>query len=93
MAPKHDTDHDPFVDGKLATHENKSIPSMAMQDQDHIDIMEELRVLVGSNRNTVQGFINDMVGNNNAPTSQSKSSMPESTLHQISKIVMKEGSS
>ena len=61
-----------------------------MQDQDHTDIMNELAVLVGSDRNTVQGFINDMVGNTNAPTSQSKPSMPESTLHWISKIVMKE---
>ena len=46
--------------------------------------------MVGSNRNTVQGFTNDMVGNTNAPTSQSKPSMPGSTLHRISKIVMKE---
>ena len=90
MAPKHDTDHDPSVDGKLATHENESIPSVAMQDQDYTDIMNELRVLVGSDRNTVQGFINDMVRNNTTPTSQLKASMPESTLHRISKIVMKE---
>ena len=47
MVPKHDTDHDPFVDGKLITHENESIPSVAMQDQDHTDIMDKLRVLVG----------------------------------------------
>ena len=30
MAPKHVTDHDPSVDSKIATHENKSIPSVAM---------------------------------------------------------------
>ena len=52
--------------------------------------MLSLGTSVGSDRNTVQGFINDMVGNTNAPTSQSKPSMPESTLHRISKIVMKE---
>ena len=90
MMPKHDTEHDPSVDGELATHENESVPSVAMQDQDHTDIMNKLRVLVSSDRNTVQGFINDMVGNTNAPTSQSKPSIPESTLYRILKIVMKE---
>ena len=90
MVPNHDTEHDPSVDGKLTTHENKSIPLVAMQDQDHTDTMNKLKVLVGSNRNTVQGFINDMVGNTNAPTNQSKPSIPEYTLYWISKIVMKE---
>ena len=52
--------------------------------------MDKLRALVDSDRNTAQEFINDMVGNTNAPTSQSKPSMPETTLHQISKIVIKE---
>ena len=51
--------------------------------------MHELATLVGSNRNTVQGFINGMVGNTNAPTSQSKPPMFEPTLHRISKIVIK----
>ena len=47
MAPKHDTNHehhnpcDPTsnksVDSKLVTHEDESIPSVAMQDQDHTD--------------------------------------------------------
>ena len=64
--------------------------TVAMQDQDYTDIMDELAALVGSDRNTVQGFINDMVGNTDAPTSQSKLSMLESTLHRISKMVMKE---
>ena len=52
--------------------------------------MNELGVLVGSERNTVQMFINNMVGDTNAPTSQSKPLMPESTLYWISKIAMKE---
>ena len=90
MAPKHDTEHDPSIDGKFATNANESIPSMTMKNQDHTDIMNQLRVLVDSNCDTVQGFINDMVGNSNAFTSQSKPSMPESTLHWISMIVMKE---
>ena len=100
MAPNSDTDHEhqntsdstsnPSVDDELVTHEDESIPSVAMQDQDHTNIMHELATLVGSNRNTVQEFINDMVGNTDVPTSQSKPSMPESTLHRISKIVMKE---
>ena len=63
---------------------------MAMQDQDHTNIMHELATLVGSNRNTVQEFINDMVGNTDVPTSQSKPLLLEPTLHRISKIVMKE---
>ena len=32
MAPKHDTDHDPSIDDKLVPHEDKLIPSVAMQD-------------------------------------------------------------
>ena len=52
--------------------------------------MEELKTLVGSNHNTTQEFINDMVGNTNASTSQSKPPTYESTLHHVSKIVMKE---
>ena len=91
MAPKHDTGHDPSVGDKLVTHEDDSIPSVAMQDQDYIDIMDKLAAIIGSDRNTVQGFINDMVGNTDAPNSQSKPSMPELTLHQISKMVMKKG--
>ena len=39
-----------------------------MQDEDHTDIMDELVAMVGSNRNTAQGFINNMVGNTNNPT-------------------------
>ena len=71
IAPKHDTDHEchnpsdpptnPSVDCKLVTHEDKSISSVAMQDQDHTDIMDEFSTMVGSDRNTVQGFINDML--------------------------------
>ena len=90
MPSKHDTNYDPSIEGKLVTREDELIPSVAMQDQDHINIMNEFAVLVGSDHNTVQGFINDMVGNTNAPTSQSKPSMPDSTLHRISKIVMNE---
>ena len=90
MAPKHDTDHDPFVDNKLATHEDDSIPSVAMQDQDYTDIMDELAATVGFDCNTVQGFANDMVGNADTSTSQSKPSMPESILHRILKMVIKE---
>ena len=66
------------------------ITSVAMQDQDHTDIMDELAAIVRSDHNTVQGFINDMVGNTNTSTSQLKPSMPESTLHRISKMVTKE---
>ena len=82
MEPKHDTDHEhhnpsdslsnPSVDSKLVTHKDESIPSVAMQDQDHTDIMDELVAMVRSDRNTVQGFINDMVGNTDAPTNQLK---------------------
>ena len=89
MAPEHDTDHehhnpsDPpsnsFVDCKLVTHKDESIPSMAMENQDHTDIMDELSTMVGTDPNTVQGFINDMVGNTDTSTNQSKLSMPEST--------------
>ena len=52
--------------------------------------MDELAAMVGSDRNTVQGFINDTAGNTDAPSSQLKPSMPESTLHRILKMVMKE---
>ena len=55
--------------------------------------MEELATLVGSNRNTVRDFINDMIVENITPTSQSNRPMfepLEPTLHRISKIVMKE---
>ena len=117
MAPKHDTDHyhhipsniqsTTFVDCKLVTHEDKSIPSVTMQNEDHIDSMDELAAMVGSDCNTVQGLINDMVGNTNdhtvvksnddmtnkdtkQPPNQLRSSMPESTLHRISKMIMKE---
>ena len=61
-----------------------------MQDQGHTNIMHELATMVCSNRNTVQEFINDMVGNTDVPTSQLKPTMLEPTLHRISKIVMKE---
>ena len=91
MAPKHDTDHkhhnlsdqpsNPSVDCKLVTNKDESIPSVAMQDQDYTDIMDELSTMVGSDRNTVEGFINDTVGNTDASTNPSKLSMPESTLH------------
>ena len=63
---------------------------MSMQNQDHTDIINKLATMVGSNRNTVQGFINDMVGDTDVPTKQLKPSMPESTLHLISKMIMKE---
>ena len=96
MTPKHDTDHEhqnpsnsisnPSVDSKLVTCKDESISSVAIQDQDHTDIMDALAALIGSKYNTIQGFINDMVGNTNASTSQSKLSMPESTLHQITRI-------
>ena len=100
MAPKHDIDHEhynpsdappnPSFDCKLVTHEAESIPSVAMQDQDHTAIMDELSAMVRSDCNTVQGFIKNMVGNTDASTNQSKPSMPESTLHRISKMIMKE---
>ena len=38
-----------------------------MQNKDHTDIMDELATMVGSDRNTVQGFINNMVGTTDAP--------------------------
>ena len=100
MAPKHDTDHEhhipndppsnPSVDCKLVTYEDESIPSVAMQDQDDTDIIDELSTMVESDRNMVQGFINDMVGNTDASTNRSKPLMPESTLYWISKIIMKD---
>ena len=52
--------------------------------------MDELSTMVGSNRNMVQRFINDMVGNTDDSTNQLKPLMPESTLHWISKMIMKE---
>ena len=52
-----------------------------MQDQDHTDIMDELAAMIGSDCNMLQRFINDMIGNTNAPTSQSKPSIPQPTLH------------
>ena len=78
MAPKHDNNHghhkssDPpsttSVDSKLVTCKDKSIPSLIIQDKDHTDIMDSLAIIVGSDCNTVQGFINDMVDNTNDPT-------------------------
>ena len=71
MASNHEIDHEhqntrdstsnPSVADEFVTHKDESIPLVAMQDQDHADIMEELATLVGSNRNTVRKFINDMV--------------------------------
>ena len=100
MAPNRDTDHEhqntsdltynPFIDDELVNHKDESTPSVAMQDQDHTNIMHKLATLVSSTRNRVQGFINDMVGNTDVPTSQSKPPMFEPTLHRISKIVIKE---
>ena len=78
------------VADEFVTHEDESIPSVAMQDQDHANIMEELKTLVGSDCNTVRELINDMVVENITPTSQSKPPMFKPTLHQISKKVMKE---
>ena len=63
---------------------------MPIQDQDHTDIMDDLSTMVGSDRNTVQGFIDDMVGNTDASTNRSKPSIPEPTLHQISKMIMED---
>ena len=100
MAPTSGTDHEHqntskstsnlSADAELVTHENGLIPSVAMQDQDHANIMQELATLVDSNRSTVQEFINDMVCETFVPTSQSKPPILEPTLHRISKIVMKE---
>ena len=76
MAPKHDADHGhhnpcdpPFtisVDCKLVTRKDESIPSVTMQDENHTDIMYKLATMVGSDRNMVLGFINDIVGNKNS---------------------------
>ena len=66
-----DSTSNPSVADEFVTHEDESILLVAMQDQGHADIMEELATLVGSNRNTVQEFINGMVGENINPTSQS----------------------
>ena len=50
-----------------------------------------LRLLPTATRGImIQEFINDMVGNTNASTSQSKPPTYESTLHHVSKIVIKE---
>ena len=77
MAPRHDH-HNPSdlqsttsVDYKLVTHEDESIPSVIMQNEDHTDIMDELAAML-------------------RPPNYLKSSMPESILHRISKMVMKE---
>ena len=66
MAPKHDTDHgnhnpsnptsNPSVDGKLVINKDESISSVAMQDQDHTDIMDKLAAMVGCDHNTAQGL-------------------------------------
>ena len=113
MAPTNDTDdkhHNPSklpstpsVECKLVTHKDESIPSMTMQNKDHTDIMEELATMVGSDRNMVQEFISNVVGNTDAPTvvkgnnktttqppDQLRLSIPESTLNRISSLVMKE---
>ena len=81
MASNHEIDHEhqntrdstsnPSVVDEFVTHEDELISLVAMQDQDHTDIMEELATLVGPNRNTVREFINDMVVENITPTSQS----------------------
>ena len=98
MASNHEPDHEhqntsdstsnPSADDELVTHKDELIPSVAMQDQDHANIIQELKTLVSSKRNTVREFINDMVIQTNNPTSQSKPPMFETTLHRISKIVM-----
>ena len=82
MASNHETDHEhqnpsdstfnPSVDNEFVNPKDESIPSVAMQDQDHTNIMHELTTLVDFNRNIVQEFINNMVGNTDVPTSQSK---------------------
>ena len=102
MAPKNDADHEhdipsdpsstPSVDCKIVTHEDESIPSVTMQNEHQTDIMDQLVAMVGSDNNTIQGFINNMVGNTGPPTvvkgnnkktarppNQSRSSIPEST--------------
>ena len=94
MASNHETDHEhqnprdstfnPSVDNESVTHENESIPSVAMQDQDHAIIIQESKTLVGSNCNTVREFINDMVIETITPTNQSKPPIFETTLHRIS---------
>ena len=48
-------------DCQLATGKNESFSSEAVKNGDITDIMEELATIVESDRNTVQGFINDMV--------------------------------
>ena len=78
MAHKHDSDHGQHkpnnptsttsIDYKLIKRKDESILSLEMQDEDHADIMNELAAMIGSDRNTVQGFINNMVGNTNDPT-------------------------
>ena len=81
MAPKHDTDHKyhnpndllpiTLVDCKLVVHEDESISSITIQNEDHKDIMDELPSTL-------------------RPPNHLKSSMPESILRWISKMVMKE---
>ena len=59
------------VDCKLATGKDESFSSEAVKDGDITDIMGELAIMVVFDRNTVQGFINDMVSERshmNAPT-------------------------
>ena len=80
MAPTCGTDHEYqntsdstsnlSADDELVTQEDESIPSIAMQDQDHANIKQELATLVSSNRITVQEFINDMVCETVVPTNQ-----------------------
>ena len=81
MASNHEIDHEhqntrdstfnPSVADEFVTHVDESIPLVAMQDQGHTDIMEELATLVGFNCNMVREFINDMVVENITRTSQS----------------------
>ena len=78
MAPINDADHEqnipsdpsstPSVDCMLVPYKDESIPSVTMQNEDHTDIMDELAVMIGSDRNTAQGFIYNMVGNTDPPT-------------------------
>ena len=82
MATKHDTDHrhhnpsnpqpTTSVNCKLVTHEDESIPSETMKNEDNTDTMDKLAAMI-------------------RPPNKLKSLIPESTLHWISKMVMKEG--
>ena len=63
MASNHEIDHEhqntrdstsnPSVADEFFTHKDELIPLVAIQDQDHTNIMEELKTLVGSDCNTV----------------------------------------